>query len=138
MLESSEKIRRALRAQTRTHANIKYLAGEDVFYKRQDERRWRGPGRVIGQDGSKVLIKIPTGLISVHSCNVILTSDAEAKRLEGGEIDAEAKRLEGGEVEGNKPGEEYDGSNDTTSAQNEERYNYVEPVVTREEKYREC
>ena len=129
MLESSEKIRRALRAQTRTHTNIKYLAGEEVFYKRQDERRWRGPGRVIGQDGSKVLIKIPTGLISVHSCNVILTSDAEAKRLEGGEIDAEAKRLEGGEVEGEKHKEEYDASNDQASAQNEEKYNYVEPVV---------
>ena len=80
-LEASEKIRRALRAQTRTHSNMKYLSGEEVFYKRDDQKKWQGPGRVIGQDGSKVLIKIPTGLITVHSCRVILTSDAEQQRL---------------------------------------------------------
>ena len=60
--ESSEKLRRAMKAQTRTHNNIQYLSGDDVFYKREDESRWRGPGRVIGTDGSKVLIKIHTGL----------------------------------------------------------------------------
>ena len=89
MLENSEKLRRAMRAQTRTHSNMRYLAGDDVFYKREDERRWRGPGRVVGQDGSKILIKIPTGLISVHSCDVILTCEAEAKRLNGEEFDME-------------------------------------------------
>ena len=80
-LEASEKIRRALRAQTRTYSNTKFLSGEEVFYKRDDQKRWQGPGRVIGHDGSKVLIKIPTGLITVHSCRVILTSDAEQQRL---------------------------------------------------------
>ena len=32
-LEASEKIRRALRSQTRTYSNIKYLNGDEVFYK---------------------------------------------------------------------------------------------------------
>lgn len=80
-LESSEKIRRAMRAKTRTHSNVTYFSGDDVFYKRDDETRWKGPGRVIGHDGSKILIKIPTGLISVHSCRVMLTSYAEENRL---------------------------------------------------------
>lgn len=80
-LEASEKLRRALRAQTRTYSNKRYLCGEEVFYKRDEDKKWRGPGRVIGQDGSKILIKIPTGLITVHSCRVILTSDAEQQRL---------------------------------------------------------
>ena len=93
-LESSEKIRRALRSQTRTHSNTRYIPGDDVFYKREDERRWRGPGRVVGQDGSKVLIKIPTGLISVHSCNVMLTSEAETRRLEGGKLEVETATVE--------------------------------------------
>ena len=74
-MESSEKLRRALRAQTRTHSNVTYINGDNVFYKREGESRWRGPGRVIGQDGSKILIKIPTGLVSVHSSCVNLTSD---------------------------------------------------------------
>ena len=81
-LESSEKIRRALRTQTRTHNNVRYISGEDVFYKREDDKRWRGPGRVIGQDGSKVLIKIPTGIISVHSCRVMLTSASENQNID--------------------------------------------------------
>ena len=86
-LEASEKIRRALKARTRTHSNIKYFSGEEVFFKRDDDKRWRGPGRVIGQDGSKVLIKIPTGLISVHSCRVMLTSQAEENRMHKVEYD---------------------------------------------------
>ena len=82
-LESCEKVRRALRSKVRTHANIRYLSGEDVFYKREDETKWLGPARVIGQDGSKILLKIPTGPITVHSSCVRLTSDAELKRREG-------------------------------------------------------
>ena len=115
-LESSEKIRRALRAQTRTHSNVRYITGDDVFYKREDERRWRGPGRVVGQDGSKVLIKIPTGLISVHSCNVMLTSDAETKRLEGGKLEIENSN------------EEYQSNPDQNeNLEVEEMKSYVEP-----------
>ena len=87
--EASEKISRALRAQTRTYSNMRYLNGEEVFYKRDNQKKWKGPGRVIGQDGSKVLIKVPTGLITVHSCRVILTSDAERQRLGVKEIQIE-------------------------------------------------
>lgn len=80
-LEASEKMRRAMRSKTRTHSNITYYNGDEVFYKREGEKRWRGPGRVIGQDGSKLLIKIPTGLITAHSCSVILASDSEKSSL---------------------------------------------------------
>lgn len=80
-MEASEKLRRAMRAKTRTHSNVIYFNGDDVFYKRDDSNRWKGPGRVVGQDGTKLLIKIPTGLISVHKCRVMLTSDAEENRL---------------------------------------------------------
>ena len=76
-LEASEKIQRALRSKTCAYSNITYFNGDKVFYKREGEKRRRGPGRVIGQDGSKILIKIPTGLISAHSCSVILVKDAE-------------------------------------------------------------
>ena len=79
-LEASEKIRRAIKAKTRTHTNIHYLPGEEVYYKREGDGRWKGPGRVIGQDGQKVLVKTPSSLISVHSCRICLTGDAEALR----------------------------------------------------------
>ena len=82
-LESSERLRRALRSKVRTHNNIRYFQGEEVFYKREGEKTWRGSGKVIGQDGSKVLVKIPTGLISVHSSRVQLTSKAARDRENG-------------------------------------------------------
>ena len=88
-LESSEKLRRALRSKTRTHSNIKYFPGDNVFFKRDDERRWKGPGRVLGTDGSKILIKTPCSVITVHSSRVILTSEAEINRQNEENSDAE-------------------------------------------------
>ena len=79
-LEASEKIRRALKAKTRTHNNIRYLPGDEVFFKREGEDRWKGPAKVIGQDGSKILVKTPNSLISVHSCRVCLTADSENEK----------------------------------------------------------
>ena len=79
-LESSEKLRRALRSKTRTHNNTRYMQGDTVYYKWDDEKRWRGPGSVIGQTGSVVLVKVPTGLVTVHTSRIILTSDAELQR----------------------------------------------------------
>ena len=79
--EASEKIRRAIRSKTRVHTNTLYLPGDEVFFKREGEKRWRGPGRVIGQDGQKVLVKTPCSLVSVHTCRICLTSDTEKNRL---------------------------------------------------------
>ena len=87
--KSSEKLRRALRSKTRANNNIRYLQGEKVFYKDEDQKRWKGSAVVIGQDGSKVLLKIPTGLKSVHSSRVILTSDAEIDRQNSETTDKE-------------------------------------------------
>ena len=78
--EASEKIRRAMKAKTRTHTNVHYLPGDEVFYKRESDDRWKGPGRVIGQDGTKVLVKTPCSLISVHSCRICLTGESEERR----------------------------------------------------------
>ena len=49
--ESSEKIKRALRKQTRQWRNS-YQIGDAVFYRREDSQRWKGPAKVLGQDGS--------------------------------------------------------------------------------------
>ena len=107
-MEASEKLRRALRAKVRTHNDIRYIQGEEVFYKQDDCKRWKGPGKVIGQDGSKVLIKVPTGLISVHSSRVILTSAAEQERKD--------KELADEMVE---PPKDYDETPDTMTSTTE-------------------
>ena len=75
-MESSEKLRRALRAKVRTHNNTQYFRGDEVFYKRDGDKCWQR-GDVMGQHGSTVLIKIPTGHISVHTSRVMLTSNSD-------------------------------------------------------------
>ena len=42
--ESSDKIKMALRHQTRTYADEVYANGEKVFFKRRKTKNWKGPG----------------------------------------------------------------------------------------------
>lgn len=46
--ETSAKIRKALAKQTRNY-DTNFEHGEKVHYKRDGNKRWRGPGVVIGQ-----------------------------------------------------------------------------------------
>ena len=63
--ESDEKIRRALRHQTRTSGDTKSLTGNTVFHKRNNNTEWKGPGTVIDQDGQQVRVKHGTSYIRV-------------------------------------------------------------------------
>ena len=48
--EASDKLRRTLLWKTRTATSLVYETGDLVYYKRNDSKRWRGPGIVIGKD----------------------------------------------------------------------------------------
>ena len=67
--ESSEKIRRALRHQVRPVGNV-FQNGALVFYKRDDSKEWKGPGKVIGQDSKVVIIRHGSYTVRVHSTRV--------------------------------------------------------------------
>ena len=47
--ERSERIKRALRYNIRTSVHNKFYTGDIVYYKRQESRKWKGPGKVIGR-----------------------------------------------------------------------------------------
>lgn len=49
--ENSETIRRALNHNVRNSVDIKCITGDNVYFKKAYERRWRGPAKVLGQDG---------------------------------------------------------------------------------------
>jgi transposase InsO family protein len=68
--ECSERIRRALRKQVRPYTGDKYQLGDKVYYKRPDNREWKGPGRVIGQDGKIVFVRHGGVLVRVHVCRL--------------------------------------------------------------------
>ena len=54
--ESAERIRRALRSKVRA-AEQKYEHGDRVFYKRDGQDRWLGPGKVVFQDGKVIFVR---------------------------------------------------------------------------------
>lgn len=55
--ESEERIRRALSKNVREHKIEEARIGDKVYYKRENEKRWRGPAKVIGIDGKTVIVK---------------------------------------------------------------------------------
>lgn len=69
--ECSERVRRALRKQTRSSRDELYSMGEKVYYKRPDKNEWRGPARVVGQDGVVVFARHGGQLIRVHVCRLM-------------------------------------------------------------------
>ena len=68
--ESDEKIRRALSHQVREDDVADLQNGDSVYYKRQNDNKWRGPGNVIGRDGKQVLVRHGGTYVRVHSCRL--------------------------------------------------------------------
>ena len=67
--ESSEKIKRALRKQVQKWTTT-YQIGDYVNYKRDDDKRWKGPAKVLGQDGVVVMLRHGSRQIKAHICRV--------------------------------------------------------------------
>ena len=74
--ENDEKIKRALCQNIRTSVEVKYVTGDNVFYKREDKNEWRGPGVVIGQVNQQVFVKHGTFYIRVHPCRLQLVKSS--------------------------------------------------------------
>ena len=68
--ESCERIKRALKHNVSSANHVKYLTGDSVYYKRNDSKKWKGPGKVIGMDSQQILIKHGGIYVRVHPCRV--------------------------------------------------------------------
>ena len=55
-----------LEQQRTTSGDIKYITGDSVYFKCVSERQWRGPGKVLGQDGQQFLVKYGSSYVRVH------------------------------------------------------------------------
>ena len=64
--ETSERIGRALRHLVRPSANFR--VGDLVYYKGDNQKKWKGPGKVLGQDGKVILVCHGSTYIRVHPC----------------------------------------------------------------------
>ena len=68
--ESSDKLKWALRHPVRA-SNKFFENGEEVFYRRDDGKRWHGPGKVVGQLGTVAFVIHGFRLTRCTSCRVI-------------------------------------------------------------------
>ena len=73
--ESSEKIKRPFRNNIRSSGQI-YNIKDEVYYKRSNSPKWKGPAKVLGQDGPVVFLRHGTRHIKAHVCRVQSTENS--------------------------------------------------------------
>ena len=70
--ENSDWIKRALNHNIQTYRDTRFLTGDSVYFKRAHGKRWRGPGKVLGQDRQQVLIKYGANYVRVHLWHITI------------------------------------------------------------------
>ena len=74
--ESSNKLKTALQRQTRDVTTKVFNSGDHVYYKRPDHKEWRGPGVILGLDGScHVLVQHGGSYVRVSPCHLRKVQD---------------------------------------------------------------
>ena len=77
----SDRLKRALKDKI-TFQDEKYFIGDQVYFKRKDQKRWQGPASVLGQDGKVVVVRHGGFILRVHASRVVLSSRAEREILQ--------------------------------------------------------
>ena len=88
----SDRLKRALKDRI-TFQDEKYFLGDQVYFKRKDQKRWQGPASVLGQDGKIVIVRQGGYHLRVHSSRVILSSRAEREILGDSNVDKSHQTL---------------------------------------------
>lgn len=77
-LENSNRLKRALQDRVyEAAADMKYVSGDRVYFKRSNQKKWNGPAMVVGHLANQVLIKQGGLLVRVHPCKVKLKAKAD-------------------------------------------------------------
>ena len=95
-LENDGRISRVLKHRGHVQDTSNYVAGDSVYYKREDNRSWFGIAQVVGHVDNQIIIKHGGALIRIHPSKV--------KRVEKDENEEIGKNS--GTMEGNKDEEQ--------------------------------
>ena len=76
-LEACEKLRRAIRAKTRTATSLIYEPGDLVYFKQENSNLWKGPGTVKGTEKKQILVKYGGTYLRVHACRLQHAKDVK-------------------------------------------------------------
>ena len=74
--ENSDRIRRALRHNVRS-SEVVFEMGDSVFYRSPNDKRWRGPGKVIGADGKVVFVRHGGQCIKAHQSDLLTAHEED-------------------------------------------------------------
>ena len=102
--ESCTKIRTAMRKNVREHKIEDVIINDEVYYKREDEKQWRGPAKVIGVDGKVVVVKHGDSIRKIARVHITRIQGAtlfrkeEEKRQDQIEVERNLDSLEEGMV----------------------------------------
>ena len=89
--ESSEKIRRALKHKVRTYADVVFVNGDKVYYRRKNFKGWKGPAVVLGQEGQFILIRHGGAFYRVHPCHLMKKNQNVTSGVREFQLDSEYK-----------------------------------------------
>ena len=78
--ESCERLKKALKAKIRKVEEI-YQNGDTVYYKREQDETWRGPARVVFQDGKVIFVRHAGYIITVHSTRLMKAKQRLEKKI---------------------------------------------------------
>ena len=70
-------MKRTFRHQVRTYSEENYEAGKKVYYKLKSTKGWRGPTKVLGNEGNFVLIRHGSSSYYCHPCHLMKVNHTE-------------------------------------------------------------
>ncbi len=88
--QACERLRRALSKKTRTQ--YIFNNGDQVYYKRDDSRKWHGPAKVLGKDSQNYLLKNGGTYVRVHPCRMQHTENEDTPNETNQDSDEHVKK----------------------------------------------
>lgn len=141
--ECRNRIKRALKERIRSHPINLANIGDYVYYKREKEKQWKGPGKIIGVDGKTVLVKHGGLLRNVHRIHITRIGENYDKKTieetEDEDIEEESGSGEDANEESDSESsedleerEEMEDEEDGSSGEEEVKINYREVKIGHE------
>ena len=83
--QNCEKLKLALRSKIRTADHI-YHPGDYVYYRREKDDRWLGPGKVMWQDNKVIMVRHGGYCTRVSANRLLPVKEELRKKIDAGEI----------------------------------------------------
>ena len=96
--EADDKVKRALRSNIRSTNAEDIERDDEVYYKRNDSDKWRGPGKVMFRDGKVIFVRHGGTYVRVHECR-LAKAPIENKCSEEGKFSGKNKFVQGNKVQ---------------------------------------